>query len=68
MDLHLAGRVDLVTGGANGIGREITLALAAEGAAVAVNYRSSAEAAQSTVAEGAAKGGRAIAYGADVAA
>jgi 3-oxoacyl-[acyl-carrier protein] reductase len=67
MDLHLAGKAALVTGGANGVGREIALALAAEGAAVAVNYRSSAEAAQSIVAEIAATGGRAIVYGADVA-
>jgi 3-oxoacyl-[acyl-carrier protein] reductase len=66
MDLHLAGRAALVTGGANGVGREIALALAAEGAGVAVNYRSSAEAAQSVAAEIAAKGGRAIACGADV--
>jgi len=55
----------LVTGGANGVGREIALALAAEGAAVAVNYRRSAEAAQSVVAEISAKGGRAIACDAD---
>lgn len=67
MDLHLAGKAALVTGAANGVGREIALALAAEGAAVAVNYRISAEAAQSVVAEIAAKGGRAIACGADVA-
>jgi NAD(P)-dependent dehydrogenase (short-subunit alcohol dehydrogenase family) len=67
MDLHLAGKAALVTGAANGVGREIALALAAEGAAVAVNYRSSAEAAQSVVAEIDAKGGRAIACGADVA-
>lgn len=67
MDLHLAGKAALVTGAANGVGREIALALAAEGAAVAVNYRSSAAAAQSVVAEITAKGGRAIACSADVA-
>ncbi|HEX3882140.1 MAG TPA: SDR family oxidoreductase, partial [Stellaceae bacterium] len=42
-------------------------ALAAEGAAVAVNYRSSADAARAVVAEIAAVGGSAIAVGADVA-
>jgi len=66
MDLHLADKAALVTGGATGVGREIALALAAEGAAVAVNYRSSAAAAESVVAEIAAKGGRAIACRADV--
>lgn len=67
MDLKLKGRSALVTGGANGVGREIALTLAAEGAAVAVNYRSSAEEADAVVAEIARTGGRAIAVGADVA-
>jgi 3-oxoacyl-[acyl-carrier protein] reductase len=66
MNLNLAGKTALVTGGANGVGREIAMALAAEGAAVAVNYHSSAEAAQAVVAEIAAAGGKAIATGADV--
>ena len=66
MDLHLSGRTALVTGGANGVGREIALALAAEGAAVAVNYRSSAADAQAVAAEIVAKGGKAIVCGADV--
>jgi NAD(P)-dependent dehydrogenase (short-subunit alcohol dehydrogenase family) len=41
MDLGLKGKIALVTGAASGVGREIALSLAAEGAAVAVNYRSS---------------------------
>ena len=67
MDLQLTGKVALVTGGASGVGREIALTLAQEGAAVAVNYRRSAEAAQAIVAEIEAGGGKAIACGADVA-
>ena len=67
MDLGLSGKIAVVTGGASGVGREIALSLAAEGANVAVNYRSSAKDAEVLVDEIAAKGGKAKAYKANVA-
>jgi 3-oxoacyl-[acyl-carrier protein] reductase len=67
MDLGLRGKVALVTGAGRGVGREIALSLAAEGAAVAVNYRSSAKDAETLVAGITGKGGKARAYAADVA-
>src|SRR5271170_225445 len=67
MDLGLNGQIALVTGATSGVGREIALSLAAEGASIAVNYRSSATDADALVGEIAAKGGTAKAYQADVA-
>ena len=65
--MKLQGRTALVTGGSRGIGRAVALALAAEGADVAVNYVSS-EAAAREVAEQIAKlGRRAVLAQADVA-
>src|SRR5690348_15864347 len=67
MDLGLEGKVALVTGGARDIGREISLALAAEGATVAVNYAHSKADAETTVLAIREGGGAAAAYAADVA-
>ena len=67
MDLRLKGKIALVTGAARDVGKEIAVTLAAEGAAVALNYRSSREEADAVVREIAANGGKAIAYKADVA-
>lgn len=62
-----ATRVAIVTGGSRGIGRAISERLAADGIAVAVNYASGSDAAEETVADIVAAGGRAIAVHADVA-
>ena len=56
----------LVTGASRGAGRAIALALAREGAAVAVNYLRSADKAAGVVAEIEGAGGRAFAHQADV--
>ncbi|HMK69818.1 MAG TPA: SDR family oxidoreductase [Xanthobacteraceae bacterium] len=67
MDLGLRGKIALVTGATSGVGREVALSLADEGANVAVNYRGAAEDVDALLGEIAAKGGNAKAYQADVA-
>ncbi|MFY9685557.1 MAG: SDR family oxidoreductase [Pseudolabrys sp.] len=67
MDFGLKGKIALVTGAARGVGREIALSLAVEGAHVAVNYHNSGKEAETLVSEITAKGAKAKSYQADVA-
>ena len=62
----LDGRVALVTGGGRGIGAGISRRLAAEGAAIAVNYSRSEDEAAEICAEIISAGGRARSYRASV--
>ena len=64
--MKLEGKKALVTGASRGIGRAIALALAAEGADVAVNYAGSEAAAKAVAAEIEAMGRKAMVIQADI--
>jgi 3-oxoacyl-[acyl-carrier protein] reductase len=66
-DQPLSGKVALVTGAGRGIGREIALRLARDGADIVAHYAASKAGAEQTVAEIAAMGRKAVAYRADIA-
>lgn len=67
MSKKLEGKVAVVTGASKGIGAEIALEMAREGASVVVNYASSKEGADKVVQEITSKGGKAVAVKANVA-
>ncbi len=66
MGAMLAGRIVLVTGSARGIGAEVAVKAGSEGATVAVHYRSSADAAERTLARVRDSGAKADAFAADI--
>jgi len=64
--MTLNGRIALVTGASRGIGRAIALALASDGADIAVNYRREKDDAEQTVKDIKALGRRAVSFQASV--
>ena len=66
MEKDLKNQVALVTGGSSGIGKSISIILAAAGAKVAVNYHSDKKGADATVTEIKKNGGEAFAVKGDV--
>jgi 3-oxoacyl-[acyl-carrier protein] reductase len=66
MSLPFRGKAALVTGSSRGIGRAIAERLAADGAAVVINYARNKQPAQATVNKIVEGGGKAVAIGADI--
>ena len=66
MDLHLRGKVALVTGASSGIGRATAETLAECGATVAINYNRNEAGAEEARKQIVSRGGKAIAIQADV--
>src|SRR5918996_45498 len=66
MDMQLAGRIVLVTGGSSGIGRATAIAFGCEGAKVALSYRSDRDAAKRVAAEVEAAGGEGLCVALDL--
>jgi 3-oxoacyl-[acyl-carrier protein] reductase len=64
--IDLSGKVAIVTGASRGIGAQISRLLAAQGARVAINHRSSAEGAEAVAEEIRQAGGEALVVQADV--
>ena len=66
MDLQLGGKNVLITGGGQGVGRELGEAFVSEGANVAFSYNSSSVGAEKAAAAANEAGGRAVAVQADI--
>lgn len=65
--LELEGKIALITGASRGIGRQIAITMAAQGAVVIVNYHGNKEKADAVVEEIKAMHGQAESYGCNVA-